>query len=168
MKGFLMLLVVLVASPLWPLGENPTVGDPFVIVNISTNQLAFVHDGEIKKTFAVATGKEEDRTPEGLFTVTVKATEPYYRKKNIEGGAVENPLGSRWIGFDARGSDGRTYGIHGTNQPQSIGQSITAGCVRMANEQVEILYEEVPLGTKVLIVSSGDSFETLARLYGAM
>lgn len=68
----------------------------------------------------------------------IKAKDPYYRKKNIEGGAKNNPLGRRWIGFDARGTDGRTYGIHGTSDETSIGKFITAGCVRLHNQDVEL------------------------------
>jgi len=59
----------------------------------------------------------------------------------------QNVLGTRWLGFDLQG-----YGIHGTVEPETIGQQVTAGCVRMVNEQVEELYTIVPIGTKVKIV----------------
>jgi len=48
--------------------------------------LLHINEGEIKQIFQVATGKTTLDTPEGFFTVTVKAVDPYYRKKNIEGG----------------------------------------------------------------------------------
>lgn len=105
----------------WPLGANPLPGDPYIIVNKATNALAVVKDNRIEGIYQVATGKTDDLTPEGEFTVTVKAVNPYYRKKNVEGGAPENPLGVRWIGFDAKGTDGRIYGIHGTNREELIG-----------------------------------------------
>ncbi len=141
-------MLVFFVSPLWPIGDNPTVGDPFVIVNIQTNKLAYVAEGEIKGIYPVATGKLGQETPLGKFTITVKAVNPYYRRTNIEGGAPENPLGSRWIGFDANGTDGRTYGLHGTNRPEQIGYSVTAGCIRLPNGVVEDLYDKMPLGTK--------------------
>ena len=59
----------------------------------------------------------------------------------------ENVLGTRWMGFDIPG-----YGIHGTVEPKAIGQQVTAGCVRMLNEQVEELYSILPVGTEVVIV----------------
>ncbi|WP_425348915.1 L,D-transpeptidase [Halalkalibacter urbisdiaboli] len=157
----------LVSSPIWPLGDNPTIGDPFIIVNVKDNQLAFFQNGEVLH-HSVATGKEGDETPIGLYTVTVKAENPYYRKRDIRGGDPKNPLGSRWIGFDANDTDGRTYGIHGTNRPNSIGYSVTAGCIRLPNRVVEALFDKVPLGTKILITDGEESFEQLARKYGAI
>ncbi|MDQ0161426.1 lipoprotein-anchoring transpeptidase ErfK/SrfK [Bacillus alveayuensis] len=168
MKG-LLFICLLMFSPIWPLGQNPLPGDPFLIVNKKTNKMAYIENGDIQKVYTVATGKTEHLTPVGTFTVTVKAINPYYRKKNIPGGSPQNPLGSRWIGFDALGTDGRIYGIHGTNAPSSIGQYITNGCVRLRNDEVEELFERIPLGTKVLIVNEKDrSFEELGAKFGAI
>jgi lipoprotein-anchoring transpeptidase ErfK/SrfK len=164
----IFLAILLMASPIWPLGRNPLPGDPFLIINKETNQLAYINEGEIAGTYGAATGKTTDLTPEGLFTVTVKAKDPYYRKKNIPGGDPRNPLGTRWIGFDAEGTDGRIYGIHGTNQPSSIGKYISNGCIRMLNKNVEFIYDRVPLGTKVLVVKTSKSFQELGKEYGAL
>ncbi len=164
----MLAIFLLVASPIWPLGENPIVGDPFLIVNVTTNQLSFFQDGQLVDTHSVATGKKGDETPLGLYTIIVKAENPYYRKKNIPGGDPKNPLGSRWIGFDANDTEGRTYGVHGTNRPDSIGKSVTAGCLRLPNELVEKLFERVPLGTKILITDSGEDFYALAQKHGAI
>ncbi|WP_201713425.1 L,D-transpeptidase [Rossellomorea arthrocnemi] len=164
----LLLAIILFASPIWPLGRNPIPGDPFIIVNKENNQLAYVDDAKIQGTFPVATGKTTTLTPEGLFNVTVKAKNPYYRKKNIPGGDPRNPLGSRWIGFDAKGTDGRIYGIHGTNQPSSIGRYISNGCIRMHSKDVEYLFDKAPVGTKVLVVKTKKSFHQLGKEYGAL
>ncbi|MCA1058203.1 L,D-transpeptidase [Rossellomorea aquimaris] len=164
----LLLAILLFASPIWPLGRNPIPGDPFMIVNKENNQLAFIAEGTIHGPFPIATGKTTELTPEGLFNVTVKAKNPYYRKKNIPGGDPRNPLGTRWIGFDAKGTDGRIYGIHGTNQPSSIGRYISNGCIRMHNKQVEALFDKVPIGTKVLVVKTKKSFQQLGKEYGAI
>ncbi len=142
--------------------------DQLIIVNKANNKLAFVKDGKIVEILPVATGKSNELTPEGFFTFIVKAKNPYYRKKNIPGGDPRNPLGTRWIGFDARGTDGRTYGIHGTNQPWSIGKYISNGCIRMNNRDVERLYDKIPLQTKVLVTMSSKSFATIAKEYGAI
>lgn len=162
MRFLLVFLLLFGATP--AKAERP----PFIIVNKTTNQLAFIQHGKIEAIYPVATGVATHLTPEGLFTVTVKAKNPYYRKKNIPGGAPNNPLGTRWIGFDAYGTDGRTYGIHGTNNPQSIGKYITQGCVRMHKKDVEELYEKVPIGTKVAIVRSNEPFVAIAKKYGAL
>jgi len=166
MKGVLLLLFIF--SPIWPLGQNPLPGDPFLVVNKKTNELAFINEGKVQNVYSVATGKTEELTPVGEFTVIVKAINPYYRKQNIPGGTPKNPLGTRWIGFDALGTDGRTYGIHGTNNPESIGRKMTNGCVRLKNEEVEELFSKVPLGTKVVIINDHVSFEEIGVQYGAI
>ncbi|WP_394232884.1 L,D-transpeptidase [Niallia oryzisoli] len=162
------LFLVLSLSPIWPLGVNPVPGDPFVIVNKSTNEMALVNENRVQTVVKVGTGKTKDLTPEGLFTILVKAENPYYRRKNIPGGTPENPLGTRWIGFDAKETDGRIYGLHGTNHPASIGYYVSEGCIRLQNEAIESLYEIIPLGTKILIISTSKSFEELAIEYNAI
>jgi lipoprotein-anchoring transpeptidase ErfK/SrfK len=166
--SLLSMLVILIASPIWPIGDNPMVGDPFLIVNVKKNELAYVNDGEIKEVYKVATGKSGDETPLGTFTIIVKAKDPYYRKKDIPGGDPTNPLGSRWIGFNANDTDGRTFGIHGTNRPDSIGYSVTAGCIRLPNTIVEELFEEIPIGTTIYITDTEDPFIEIAKKFGAI
>jgi lipoprotein-anchoring transpeptidase ErfK/SrfK len=163
MTAKILMIFMLVISPIWPLGENPLVGDPYIIINKTNNELAFIVDGTVEKVYKVATGKTEELTPEGEFNIIVKAIDPYYRKKDIVGGAKENPLGTRWIGFDAKETDGRIYGIHGNNNPTSIGMYLTGGCVRMYNEEVEELFTKVPLGTKVFITKSEKDFISLGK-----
>ena len=67
------------------------------------------------------------------------------------------------MGFNARGTDGSKYGIHGTNQPSSIGKYISQGCIRMKKNDVEYLFDRIPIGTKVWIVKSKKSFQQLAK-----
>lgn len=162
------LMLLSIFSPIWPLGTNPVVGDPFIIINKENNKAVFIDEGKIQSEFHISTGKEPELTPEGKFTVVVKAKNPYYRRKDIQGGDPENPLGTRWIGFDARETDGRIYGLHGTNNERSIGKYVTEGCIRFHPESIEWLYEQVPLGTKVLVVKTALSFEELARQEGAV
>jgi lipoprotein-anchoring transpeptidase ErfK/SrfK len=168
LKAFSALVFTFFISPIWPLGPNPLPGDPFVIVNKKSNEMAFVNENRIQTVVEVATGKTEELTPEGIFTITVKAPNPYYRKKDIPGGSPENPLGTRWIGFDAEETDGRIYGLHGTNQPDSIGKNVSNGCIRMQNEAIESLYDLIPLGTKIVVVKSNKSFEEIAREHHAL
>jgi lipoprotein-anchoring transpeptidase ErfK/SrfK len=162
------ILIAFFISPIWPLGLNPLPGDPFVIVNKSKNELAFINDDKVQTVVSVGTGKTQKFTPEGLFTVTVKAKDPYYRRGNINGGDPANPLGARWIGFDAKGTDGRIFGIHGTNQPESIGKYVSQGCIRAQNEVISSLFPLIPLGTKIFVTSSKKTFEQLAREQGAI
>jgi lipoprotein-anchoring transpeptidase ErfK/SrfK len=168
MAYLLSLMLLISLSPIWPIGDNPRVGDPYIIVNKQSNKLAYIDEGMIQKVYPVATGKTNDLTPEGEFDVVMKAKNPYYIKKNIPGGSPKNPLGSRWIGFNARGTEGNKYGIHGTNNPSSIGKYISEGCIRMYKQDVEFLYDRIPIGTKVFIVKSNKSFEQLGKEKGAI
>lgn len=129
---------------------------PFVVIDKSSNQLMFFRGERWVATLPVATGKTSDLTPTGEFRIVVKGVFPdWYNRATgmiVKGGTTENPLGSRWMGLDVPGTDGYYYGIHGTNNEESIGRYITEGCIRMANNDVEWLYDQVPLGTSVLIV----------------
>lgn len=168
LRIFTPFLFAFFISPIWPLGPNPLPGDPFLIVNKTTNEMAYIDDNRIQTIVSIGTGKTKELTPEGLFTITVKAEEPYFRRKDIPGGHPDNPLGARWIGFDAKGTDGRIYGIHGTNQPASIGKYVSQGCIRTQNEVITSLYPLIPLGTKILVTSSEKSFELLGQENGAI
>jgi lipoprotein-anchoring transpeptidase ErfK/SrfK len=66
-------------------------------------------------------------------------------------GGEENPLGARAIYLYARGRD-TLFRIHGTNEPWSIGTAASSGCIRMLNEEVEILYDAIDVGTKVIVL----------------
>ncbi|MFC5648097.1 L,D-transpeptidase family protein [Paenibacillus solisilvae] len=137
-----------------------------IIVNKKTNQLAFFKDGVLVKTFSVATGKTKDLTPEGSFTIANKIkNRPYYKEK-IPGGDPRNPLGDRWLGLDVNGTHGTTYAIHGNNNEKSIGKYVSAGCIRMKNEEIHWLYPQVKIDTAVIITSSALTFEAVAEKHG--
>lgn len=66
-------------------------------------------------------------------------------------GGPGNPLGARALYLFQNGVD-TYFRIHGTTQPNTIGQSVSNGCIRMLNEHVADLYERVPLGTVVAVL----------------
>ncbi len=120
-----------------------------IVVDKSQNILTLKSDQEIFKTYRVSTGKNSC-TPVGTFKVTNKLIDPPWYPST--GGMIpakdpKNVLGSRWIGISKQG-----YGIHGTVDPESIGKSVTEGCVRLKNSDVEELYSIIPIGTEVVIV----------------
>jgi lipoprotein-anchoring transpeptidase ErfK/SrfK len=69
-------------------------------------------------------------------------------------GGPANPLGARGI-YLFQGSKDTLYRIHGTNQPEYIGQAISSGCIRMTNEDVIDLYNRTKLGTTVVVLAPG-------------
>ena len=120
-----------------------------VVVDKSQNTLILKGDEEVLKTYTVATGVNNS-TPVGVFKITDKLVHPtWYRPdgKVIPYGNPANFLGTRWMGLTKKG-----YGIHGTFEPEKLGQQITDGCVRMKNEEVEELYGFLTPGTEVTIV----------------
>lgn len=119
-----------------------------IVVDKSQNLLFLKREGEVIKTFIVATGKDNS-TPVGNFKINNKLENPTWFKAGaiIPPGSQENILGSRWLGLDIKG-----YGIHGTTAPEDLGKQVTLGCVRMKNEDVELLYDIVPEGIEVVIV----------------
>ena len=127
-----------------------------ILIQKSTNTLTLYQDSQVVKEYPVATGVERSLTPEGTFPIVLKIQCPAWTSPatgvTIPGCAPENPLGTRWLGLGVGGTQGRTYGVHGTNRPESIGTYISHGCVRMHNEDVEELDALVEVGTEVTIV----------------
>ncbi|WP_418909823.1 triple tyrosine motif-containing protein [Bacillus pinisoli] len=140
--------------------------DQLIIINKSTNKLAFFENGKVVRVFKVATGRSGDYTPEGTFPIVNKIKNRPYYKENIPGGHPNNPLGDRWLGLNARGTYGTTYAIHGNANPASIGTYASAGCVRMYDEEVRWLFDHVKLHTNVVITRSSQSFEAIAASKG--
>jgi lipoprotein-anchoring transpeptidase ErfK/SrfK len=68
----------------------------------------------------------------------------------MPGGIPENPLGARALYLFDGGGD-TMYRIHGTNAPSSIGTAASSGCIRMLNQEVVELFNNTPVGTKVIV-----------------
>lgn len=113
-----------------PVAPSPT----SITVSKRNKILTLYRQGRFVKAFPVAIGKPSTPTPEGTFTIVNKQVDP--------GG----PFGTRWLGLSAP-----SYGIHGTNNPASIGTEASNGCIRMHNRDVEELFSQVGVGTVVRI-----------------
>ncbi len=122
-----------------------------------SHYLLELRDGDrLVKLYHIGLGRQ-DRTPVGTFRIATKEREPVwtYRGKRYAYGDPQNVLGTRWMGLEPVGTTSALlegYGIHGTKEPDSIGQAMSNGCVRMLNEQVEELFDIVPYNTQVEIV----------------
>lgn len=130
----------------------PERGD-LIRIDRARNRLYLYRDGRLARAFPVATGRG-GLTPVGRFTVLVKVINPDWKDPHgriVPGNTPRNPLGSRWLGLSAGPEPGSTYGIHGTNEPFSVGAPASSGCVRLINPDAEELFDLVPAGTPVEI-----------------
>jgi lipoprotein-anchoring transpeptidase ErfK/SrfK len=69
-------------------------------------------------------------------------------------GGPENPLGARAL-YLWQGNKDTLYRIHGTNEPWTIGQNVSSGCIRLTNDDVTDLYARAPVGAKVVVLATG-------------
>ena len=161
MAALALSLLIMLACPQTAFTEHK------ILINKGTNQLAFYMDNLLIDVFPVATGRLPHYTPEGNWQVVSKLVYPAWRPPGggalIPGGIPANPLGPRWLGLNALGTAGSSYGIHGNNSPYSIGTYASSGCIRMHNEDILWLYEHVPIGTNVQIVSTGQDLQSLKK-----
>jgi lipoprotein-anchoring transpeptidase ErfK/SrfK len=128
-----------------------------IIVDLSERRL-YLYDGvEVMEKYGVAIGTPRHPTPRGEWEIVQKRYMPTWRNPGSAWAAdmpdyiapgPSNPLGTRALNLDASG-----IRIHGTTSNWSIGRAASHGCMRMHRWDVEELYEEVEVGTKVFIVS---------------
>jgi hypothetical protein len=131
-----------------------------IVVSLEDHMLALVEDGQVKKVYPVAVGKPSTPSPVGTFTIERRVANPTYQHngKTVLPGP-HNPVGTRWMGLSKHG-----YGIHGTNEPNSIGKAASHGCIRMAKADLEELYPLVTEGDTVELI--GQRNEETAQLFG--
>ena len=132
-----------------------------IVVSLEDRKLALIEDGQVKRIYSVAVGKPSTPSPEGTFTIDRRVANPVYHHngRTVEAGPG-NPVGSRWMGLSTKG-----YGIHGTNEPKSIGKAASHGCIRMGKADLEEFYALVAVGDQVQIVGARN--EETARLFDA-
>ena len=116
-----------------------------IVVSIPDRKLAVMESDRVVKIFPTAVGAPASPSPVGVYKIVTGIPDPtWYYKGKIVGPGKANPLGTRWLGLSIPG-----YGIHGTNNPASIGQNASHGCVRMRNRDVEELFGMVGVGDQV-------------------
>ncbi len=152
-----------------PTGEEPGT----IVVDPGQKYLYLVEANGKARRYGIGVGREGFGW-NGTATIQMKREWPKWyppvemqarderAKKFASGmdGGTDNPLGARAMYLFQNGKD-TLYRIHGTNEPRSIGQAVSSGCIRMLNADVIDLYNRVPIGTKVVVLPS---MSPLARL----
>ena len=141
----------------YPTREKPGT----IIVSTPERRLYYVLAGGRALRYPVSVGKEGSSWS-GTANVDRKMEWPDWnppkemlaRKPELptrlQGGPL-NPIGARSLFLAQNGKD-TLFRIHGTNEPERIGESVSSGCIRMLNEDVMDLYNRIPIGTKVVVL----------------
>jgi L,D-transpeptidase ErfK/SrfK len=143
----------------WLLPDNAEPGE--IVINLAEMRLYLLplRPGYPVTTFPVGIGDDGVETPTGTFRVVEKIVRPVWHvppsirrqrprmPKSVPPGP-DNPLGSHAL----RLSNGSIL-IHGTNRPFGVGRQVSHGCIRLYPEDIAALFEKVPAGTRVTIVS---------------
>jgi lipoprotein-anchoring transpeptidase ErfK/SrfK len=128
-----------------------------IVISTRERRLYYVLGGGQAIQYGVGVGRP-GFTWAGTKTVTMKREWPDWRPPaqmlrrrpdlpRYMAGGPDNPLGAR-----AMYLGGSLYRIHGSNEPHTIGQAVSSGCIRMTNDDVEDLYDRVRVGTKVIVI----------------
>jgi lipoprotein-anchoring transpeptidase ErfK/SrfK len=123
-------------------------------IDLSDRRLTLYQGNDLVKSYPIAVGRRDWQTPVGAFQVVQMIRNPAWMnpltRAVIPGGNPNNPLGRYWIGF---WTDGQNWvGMHGTPNPESIGQAASHGCIRLYNRDIQELFTQVSVGTPVTVV----------------
>jgi lipoprotein-anchoring transpeptidase ErfK/SrfK len=139
---------------------TPATLGPTIVVHLDTNTLDLYNGFRVTRTWDVATAKPGWITPAGEWTIERKAVNPTWYNPALDSwgaglpavvpGGPGNPMGTRALYITAPG----LIRIHGNGATDTVGRYVSHGCIRMINEQIEELYELVPVGTEVIIMGS--------------
>lgn len=140
------------------------INGPFhATVNLATFTMDIYLQNTYVRSFKIGIGQPGMETPTGLWRVRKggKLIEPPWKHpitgKILHAGDPEYALGSRWIGLEGidentKGRDG--FGIHGTKEPETIGEASSRGCIRLHNGNVIFVYDLlVPVDSRVKVVN---------------
>ncbi len=127
-------------------------GKVSIVVDKSEFQLDVKLDDHFLFTAPVGLG-QYGKTPTATFVIETRQIHPDWHRRGhppVPYGDPKNPLGERWLGF-RNTPEHSGFGIHGTDEPDSIGTESSDGCIRLRNEDVCALFRLIPRGTQVFV-----------------
>ena len=133
----------------------PARAEKSIEISLRERYLTLFDNGKVVERFPVAIGAPESPTPAGSYAITRMEDAPVYHK----GGKViapgpKNPVGVRYMAYFQLGSG--EYAIHGTAWPNwvKLRSAVSLGCIRMLNKDVVTLFQQVDVGTPVVVTSN--------------
>mgnify|MGYP001134779177 CR=1 FL=1 len=144
----------------------PGYSEGTIVVDVAARFLYLIVDSLSARRYGIGVGRaglefsgtaevgRKAKWPSWRPTASMIRREPRKYRKFAAGlpGGPGNPLGSRALYLYQDGRD-TLYRIHGTTEPWTIGMAVSNGCVRLVNEHVEDLYERVPIGARVVVLT---------------
>jgi len=124
-----------------------------MLVDLSARWCVYLLGDEVAGSWPVGIGRPGEETPPGEYTVGDKSENPAWSrigKPIIPFGDPRNPLGTRWMGWFRDGFK-TSYGFHGTSEPESVGQASSDGCIRLLRDDVERMFDILPIGARVIV-----------------
>lgn len=145
------------AIPRETISYNGPYGPGTIVISTAERRLYLVQTGGRAIRYGIGVGRP-GFTWGGTQSITMKREWPDWRppaqmlKRRPDlprymPGGPDNPLGARALYLGSS-----LYRIHGSNEPETIGQAVSSGCIRMVNEDVEDLYDRVKVGTRVVVL----------------
>lgn len=137
-----------------------------IVVRIGERRLYLVQGDGRALRYAVGVGRSQGANFRGTATIARKEKWPHWTPtenmmqaipmyRNFAGGmngGIENPLGARALYLYRDGRDTH-FRLHGTTEPDSIGKAVSSGCIRLFNQDIIDLFDRVPVGTQVTVLS---------------
>ena len=135
----------------------PISSNRMIVLELGKRTISLWEGSKVLGRWPVAIGDPETPTPTGQFSIRNKVINPQYQStksgKNNPTIGPNGPLGDRWMGFHSTSAD--QFGIHGTPPAWAWavhqGAAVTHGCVRMLGPHVRALFDQVDVGTPVLV-----------------
>ena len=140
-----------------------------IVVMIGERHLYFVEPGGMAMRYTVGVGREEALNFRGNAVIGRKAEWPHWTPTadmihrmpiyahytaGLPGG-INNPLGARAL-YLYRGNQDTYFRLHGTIEPETIGQKVSSGCIRLFNHDIIDLYNRAAVGTPVIVIQEGE------------
>lgn len=133
--------------------NRPITSQLKLVIKLADRRVYLYQNQTLLNSYPIAVGKAGWETPLGNYQIIQKIVQPIWQHPftgEVIPPGPDNPLGERWIGF---WTDGKNYiGFHGTPDEHTVGSAASHGCIRMLNQDVLKLFEQVAIGTPVSVV----------------
>ncbi len=134
--------------------QLPARAEKTIEISLKDRYLKLLDSGVVVARYPVAIGAPESPTPAGSYEITRMEDAPVYHKKGkVIAPGPKNPVGVRYMAYFQLGSG--EYAIHGTAWPNwvNLRAAVSLGCIRMLNKDVISLFNQVDVGTPVVVTS---------------